>query len=574
MMFLAVLSIMFQLSSNSVDVRTRTYVKPIRIVDSDGIVQSVSDNGMSSGAKTLLDGKFGQTPERGWGASGRSYGCILTNDGVKAGYVMLDFGEELYGGVSLACGRGEKNHKLRIRFGESVAEAMSELGERNSLNDHSVRDTVLEAPYFGSREIGDTGFRFVRIDLVTQGTVRIESVRAVSVMRPMKRCGRFRCSDDRINRIWDTAVRTVHLCCQNYLWDGIKRDRLVWMGDMHPETMALLTAFGAVDIIPESLDYAAATTRPDEWMNSMPTYTLWWIRNLAEWYRYTGDLAYLEKHGDYLEHTFDHVTEWMTDGVWTAGNFLDWPTRRNDAAATAGTQGLALMTARETEFLARALKRNGLAEKADGMARTLSSGRFDPHGAKTAAAMLSLSGLRDVKEMYRGVLSKNGHSGVSTFYGYYMLEAMGNAGETERALSTVRDYWGGMLDVGATSFWEDFDLSWTNNCFRIDELPVSGKRDIHGDCGAFCYRGFRHSLCHGWSAGPAAWLMTHVLGVRIVDVGCKTIELCPHLGDLSWVEGVFPTPLGDVEILVRRGEDGKMSVRCNHPDGMAVKKSK
>jgi hypothetical protein len=68
--------------------------------------------------------------------------------------------------------------------------------------------------------------------------------------------------------------------------------------------------------------------------------------------------------------------------------------------------------------------------------------------------------------------------------------------------------------------------------------------------------------------------MTHVLGVRIVDVGCKTIELCPHLGDLSWVEGVFPTPLGDVEILVRRGEDGKMSVRCNHPDGMAVKKSK
>jgi hypothetical protein len=47
-------------------------------------------------------------------------------------------------------------------------------------------------------------------------------------------------------------------------------------------------------------------------------------------------------------------------------------------------------------------------------------------------------------------------------------------------------------------------VAWTNNAFRIDELPVAGKKDIHGDYGEFCYKGFRHSLCHGWSSGPAA----------------------------------------------------------------------
>lgn len=57
----------------------------------------------------------------------------------------------------------------------------------------------------------------------------------------------------------------------------------------------------------------------------------------------------------------------------------------------------------------------------------------------------------------------------------------------------MRDYWGAMLDVGATSFWENFDIAWTNNCFRIDEMPVAGKTDIHGDYGEFCYPGFRHS---------------------------------------------------------------------------------
>ena len=33
-----------------------------------------------------------------------------------------------------------------------------------------------------------------------------------------------------------------------------------------------------------------------------------------------------------------------------------------------------------------------------------------------------------------------------------------------------------------------------------------GQRDIHGDFGAFCYQGFRHSLCHGWSAGVIGFL--------------------------------------------------------------------
>ena len=88
------------------------------------------------------------------------------------------------------------------------------------------------------------------------------------------------------------------------------------------------------------------------------------------------------------------------------------------------------------------------------------------------------------------------------------------AGETDTALDFIRAYWGGMLDLGATTFWEDFDLGWTENAGRIDELVPPGKKDIHGDFGAYCYIGFRHSLCHGWAGGPTAWLSQHVLGIR------------------------------------------------------------
>ena len=562
-----------------VDVRVRTWIDPVRIVHADEGV---------AGAEKLLAPKHGQVSE---GYFGSSVGTVITNAG--SGFI-LDFGRELHGGVQLGmspCTR--KGSKVRLRFGESVSETLSTAGgEGGATNDHAIRDFEILVPWFGQLEIGNTGYRFLRIDLAEGEKVGFEFVRAVSLMRPMKATGSFKSSDERLNRVFDTAVRTVHLCCQDYLWDGIKRDRLVWMGDTHPETMTILNVFGAASILPESLDYMAAVTPPEKWMNTMPTYTLWWIRNLAEWYRYTGDRAYLAKYGEYLEKTFDHVLTVVKNGEWIGegktATFLDWPTHDNPEAEKAGSQGLALITARETAMMAEALGNESLASKANALAAALSNYQLPTTNhqltttnyqlstttstlPKSAAALLALSGLGDAKAMFANSLGLNGNAGVSTFYGYYMLEAMSAAGENRRALDTVRDYWGGMLDVGATSFWEDFDLAWTNNCFRIDEMPVAGKKDIHGDYGNYCYKGFRHSFCHGWAAGPAAWCINHVLGIRPLDVGCTTVEVKPFLGDLDWAQGAMALPNGErIEVKVRKNPDGSLATEISAPDRVKI----
>ena len=551
----------FGFSAEVADIRTRTYVDPVRIVSAGSI--------SADAAAHLCEKRFGQVPE----------GRFIDGSGPLLGagaWVILDFGREIHGSLQIGSGgRSGRNARVRVRFGESVTETMAALrgngAGATATNDHAIRDDTLSLPWLGRREIGETGFRFVRIENVGRDAVQLEYVRAVSVMRPMKRLGGFRCSDERLNKVWDVAVQTVHLCCQDFVWDGIKRDRLVWMGDTHPETKAILAVFGANSIIPDTLDYAAATTPADSaWMNNMSTYTLWWVRNVAEWYRYTGDAAYLEKHRVYLEKTFAHILATIGDnGMWRADTFLDWPTRSDRRAEAAGTQGLLLMTLDEMLYLSDVMKldRRQIAEKRALVAST----KPDPGVVKTAAAMLALSGLRDAREMYDKCLGQDGHRGVSTFYGYYMLEAMGKAGETRRALDTVRDYWGGMLDMGATSFWEDFNLAWTNNSFRIDEMPVAGKKDVHGDFGAHCYVGFRHSLCHGWSAGPAAWLINHVLGIRVLDAGCKTIEISPNLGDLEWAEGAMALPCGGkVEVRVERSADGRLKVGYKAPEGVKV----
>ena len=555
------------------DPRTRTYVNPVRIVwTTPKPALSYGERFAVRDAEALLAPVRGQVPESGFW---KPHGCVLSNDGEVPG-ILLDFGRELHGGVQLGLGAGPRGMRLRLRFGESVSEAMSDIGERGSTNDHAMRDDIVGVPVFGTREVGNTGFRFLRIDLVTPGSVSLEFVRAVSLMRPMARLGAFRSSDERLNRIFETAVHTVHLCCQDFLWDGIKRDRLVWMGDMHPETMAILSVFGAQPILPESLDLMAATTPPDEWMNNMTPYTLWWVRNLAEWFRFTGDLAYLGKHRDYLATMFCHLETFMTpDGILDGIRrpFLDWPTEHNRPAVHAGMQALALLAWRDGEFLAKALGDDVLAARCGAVATRLAAlrGALEPHGSKQAAAMLALAGLRDPAEMFAHVLGKDGVRGMSTFYGYYMLEAMCEAGEKQFALQCIRDYWGGMLDMGATSFWENFDMDWTKNAFRIDELPVSGRRDIHGDFGEFCYPGFRHSLCHGWSCGPAAWCIRHVLGIRPLDVECRRVEVRPFLGDLDWAEGAMALPTGDaIRVHVERECDGKADVQVSAPESLTL----
>ena len=103
-------------------------------------------------------------------------------------------------------------------------------------------------------------------------------------------------------------------------------------------------------------------------------------------------------------------------------------------------------------------------------------------------------------------LVRGGAQGMSTFMSYYIMKAVA-AFDKPAAVQMMKDYYGAMLDKGATTFWEDFDLDWVPGSGRIDAFPREGEKDIHGDYGGYCYRGFRHSLCHGWSAGILAFMM-------------------------------------------------------------------
>ena len=191
-------------------------------------------------------------------------------------------------------------------------------------------------------------------------------------------------------------------------------------------------------------------------------------------------------------------------------------------------------------------------------------------GSKQAAALLAMSGLVDPETANEEVLSGDGAQRMSTFYGYYMLQARALAGDYQGALENIREYWGGMLDLGATTFWEDFDIKWMQNAARIDEVVPEGKIDVHGEYGNYCYKSYRHSLCHGWASGPTAWLTEHVLGIKVVEPGATTVKIEPHLGDLQWVEGTYPTPGGILYVKHEKDQNGRIKTSYKAPEGVKI----
>ena len=547
--------------------RTIAYLPPTRIV-----WQETTGSSSIEGIDKLLLPGNGQAELVG----GKE--CVIRKRPDGKVSFLLDFGRELQGGIQIVTGQSSrKEAKVRIRFGESVSEAMCDITPENgATNDHAIRDFRFTLPWLGVAEIGNSGFRFVRIDVEESDVdLLLKEVRATFGYRDIPYLGSFRSNDERLNNIWMTGAYTVHLNMQEYIWDGVKRDRLVWIGDLHPELMTVNTVFGYNEVIPKSLDLIRDTTPVPNWMNGISSYSIWWLLIHKDWYLYQGNLDYLMEQKDYMTTLFNHLITKIDDKgkeMLDGTRFLDWPSSPNVKGVDAGLQALMVMAMDAGQEMALAMGDKELATRCEKASKKLKKYVPDHNQSKQGAALMALAGLMKAEKADKDVLSVGGAQGFSTFYGYYMLEAMAKAGNYQGAMDIMSEYWGAMLDLGATTFWEDFHIDWAKNAARIDELVPEGKIDVHSAYGDYCYKGFRHSLCHGWASGPTAWLSRHVLGVEVLEPGCKKVRIEPHLGNLEWVEGSFPTPMGVIKIKHTKDADGKIRSDIKVPEGVELVK--
>jgi len=473
---------------------------------------------------------------------------------------VLDFGRETNGRLEIESDSPDVA-KIRIRYGESIEE------------------TLLQ-PYYGENELtvppGVTmygpkaGFRFAQVKFVSGPTIlKVKKLGVDEIYYPAGFRGFFNSSDPILNRIWAVGARTAQLTMQEGIWDGIKRDRLKWSGDFYVSGRVIHSVFGDRLLTQKTIDFLGSQSlglKGD--VNNIPGYSAFWVMALSDYFRRSGDAPFLINHKAELIAVLNSMKNSLdTRGLivfdpsvfpfvdWSPDLFTDTPESRKATQFSffkAFMDGAWLLdqigdtseaaTARSCADVVKSAAQSVLLDTA--------SNTFGSRWQTNAMATFSRITTPDQDEaIWQNVLSKPPGSEVTPYYNYFVTTAMAQTGRRKQALDWVRAYWGGMLEEGATTFWEAYDLSWP-------------KEDFHAFLKADRTQGYYVSLCHSWSSGPTAWLMEQVLGIQSTAAGFSEVSIRPDLVDLQWVQGSEPTPTGEISVQyhARNGLEGTINL--------------
>ena len=497
----------------------------------------------------------------------------------KNGYIIIDFGKELCGRLHMAFGCNCENASVRVRLGESVYETCAEIGEKNAGNYHSLRDNRYSVVSWGDISASESGFRFARIDNVGGEIVKLALVYVEESENGLTVKSDFSCSDELLNEIYKTAERTLSLCVrEDDIWDGVKRDRVSWIGDFYPELLGAYTLYGNIPQFEKVLD--CIKYFDGHWVNDIPSYSAWWVICLEKYYDLSGNTDYVKSVISYVDKIVGDYSEIIGEkGAVSYKNnklqyfranefFIDWPTNGHKDSEI-GWRYLVLYAMKcAKKLFARFV---GNSEKANAVIKNLEDYEYRPSEFKQVTALGVLSG-KIAADKARTLLMQDGARGMTCFMSFAIIEALRIIGEDEFALSVIKEYYGAMLSLGATAFWEDFDIDWLkDNPLPIDALPEKNRKNIHADYGKFCYLGLRHSLCHGWSSGFIDFFYRHILGVISFENGCKKVKIEPHLCGLSYAEGKISTKYGVIKVK-HSAVGGKIQTTLELPDGVTLAK--
>ncbi len=480
-------------------------------------------------------------------ASDGALSILPAGQGSALAVITLDFGREVNGRVHLVSA-SDAPVEVETSYGESLEEAAGHpyLGVR-----------TLNVPPRGEAFGPKSGFRYVRLSFPS-GASKWRRIDVEGITYPVRYLGAFESSDPQLNRIWETGAYTAHLCMQEGIWDAPKRDRGRWMGDLDVTGRVINSVFAERELMEETMTQVIGDLPVRRDVNTIAGYSALWISGQAEFYRHLGDLEYLKSmHGRLLDLLQLMDSELSPAGLFTnpANHkvFVDWSNgfSADGPEARAATHLEFVAAYREAVFLLDALGdtthaqmyRQALQRLTDAAQTSLldrGTGTFGTRWQTNAMAVVSRAATPEQERaIWTQVLAQVGDPSssavVTPYYGFYILSAMARLDHRPEALAWMRTYWGGMLDEGATSFWEAYDPHWP-------------RQDFHASLEADNKKGYYVSLAHGWASGPTAWLMQEILGIAPTAGGFAQVTIRPDLAGLTWARGAEPTPRGLIKV--------------------------
>ncbi len=469
---------------------------------------------------------------------------------------LIDFGRETFGYLSFHGLQG--SGKMMVYYGESEEEALAtttcETLDEIPVNKEVAEDMTL---------IESRAFRFVYV--VPDPSVRFGSVSMFYEFLPLEERGRFRCSDEQINKIWEVAAYTLHLNSREFFTDGIKRDRWIWSGDAYQSYLMNYYLFFDSPSVKQTLVALRGKDPVSSHINTIMDYTFYWFLGIYDYYLYSGDKAFIEKYYPRMVSLMEFCLnrrngEGMMAGLPGDWVYIDWAPLDNKGEVSFEQ----LLFARSLETMticATLMNDRPSASRYGKLADDLKAKLIPAFWSEEKHAFVhsridgkqsdAITRYTNMFAIFFGYLDSLKQHGIkehvlmndqvqkitTPYMRFYELEALCALGEQDYVRREIKDYWGGMLNLGATSFWEKYDPSEKG----AEHYAMYG-------------RPFGKSLCHAWGASPIYLLGKYFLGVKPVAPGYRQYTVEPRLGGLEWMEGSVPAPLGNVELSCNQKE--------------------
>lgn len=420
------------------------------------------------------------------------------------------------------------------------------------------------------------GFQFLRMTVIFPDggscnvPVKLHGVSVNFTSFPVSYRGQFRCSDEKLNSIWEAGRWTTQMCMQAYHLDSpIHQEGLGCTGDYMIEALISYYAFGESRLAQQDILRTAYLLRQKQFKMFHTSYSLLWVQMVKDYWDHTGDLDTVREVFPVIHGLLDLFAAYVgkTGLITEAPNymFMDWvkvneynlhhpPCCIGQGYMTAFYHQALLCAAMLSSAVGDRQSQQEYEERArearDAFNRELwmpdkdlycdgkpflssvKPNKWMPPDENRVFLSAHTNALAvgcdiapaDKKEnIMRRIMQDKTLPPVQPYFMHYVFAALHKAGLfDEYGFSSIRR-WQKLLDEHPSSLKEAWDF---------------------GD------------YSHAWSGTPTYQMMARALGISPLEPGFRKINICPVLGDLDWMEGNVPTPFGSVEIRWKRAPEG------------------
>jgi len=457
-----------------------------------------------------------------------------------AGGALYDF-ERVANGIVKVSFNDEKLERITLCYGESETEAQD-----------------VELCYYKQEDVNrltsirKRAFRYLFIPNCKPEQV---SLSVEHEYLPKYSKSDFCSDDDLMNKIWSVSEESLRLCSDLFFIDGVKRDRWIWSGDAYQCYLINQYMFFDKSLNERTILALRGHDHLKQHINTIVDYSTLWVISNELHFMMNGDTHFLRliypKMKSMMKYLIDQTDELGfihgREGDWI---FIDWA-EMDKCGALSGEQILLLKAYDSMIFLGETLGEDCIQyrHKRDVLAKNIESYFWDnelgafidsyesgkrnvTRHSNIFAIMFNLVDSGKKERILNSVLlNKDVPQIVTPYFKFFESDALCLMGRTDIVMDNIRNYWGEMLKLGATTFWEEFNPAKNG----IEHLEMYG--DPYGK-----------SLCHAWGASPVYLIGRYILGVFPVKPGYEEFIIKPDITEFSNIISDIPVKDGIVSI--------------------------